>query len=228
MLSVYCLTSDTPFFTGYCRDSMTQVLISGLRVTQLNRVQDLSIRLGSDSYDLEKWGGECSACGKWRGSMFQRMERSNIRCRVDFYREWRRFMYERNVYDAVFHLMGVVRSEPTTVADAAMYYGDEISDLVWEFSQLLRGWKALTLMYGFEERIFGVADVAEQKCTITDEMYPFIWGNPVYLQSKTYMEYLQYAKEEMGCLQSIDLPKMKDEDFKSKMRQGNLRADGVI
>jgi hypothetical protein len=83
-------------------------------------------------------------------------------------------------------------------------------------------------MYGFEERIFGVADMAEQKCTVTDEMYPFIWGNPVFLQSKSYMEYLQYAKEEMGVLQSIELPKMNDDDFKSKMRQGNLRADGVI
>jgi hypothetical protein len=59
-------------------------------------------------------------------------------------------------------------------------------------------------------------------------MYPYIWGNPVFLQSKAYMGYLQYAKEEMGVFQSIDLPEMKDDDFKSKMRKGNLRSDGVI
>jgi hypothetical protein len=38
--------------------------------------------------------------------------------------------YECNVYDAVFHLLGVVRSEPTTVADVTMYFGNEVSDLV--------------------------------------------------------------------------------------------------
>jgi hypothetical protein len=74
-------------------------------------------------------------------------------------------------------------------------------------------------MIGFEERIFGVADVADQRCTVTDDIYPFIWGNPVFLQSKPYTKYLQYAKEEIGVLQSIDLPKMNDDNFKSKMRQ---------
>jgi hypothetical protein len=210
---------------------MTQVLISGLRITRMKRVQDTSVSLGSSANGEEKWAGECTSCGKWQGSIANRLERSNIRCRTDFYREWRRHMYERNVYDAVFHLLGVVRSEPTSVADVANYYGNEVSDIVWDLSQLLRGWKALTLTYGFEERIFRVAETVgeEQSCTLTEEMYPFIWGNSVFLECKTFVDYLQLAQEEKGMLKGVTLPQREDSDYKSKiMREGNLRADGVI
>ena len=141
-------------------------------------------------------------------------------------------MWERSVYDAVFHLIGAIRNEPTTVADVARYYEQEVSDIVWEMSQLLRGWRAITLMYGFEERLLGVGESAgaDQPCTLLPEMemYPFIWGSPVFLESKTFVEYLKFAQQEKGLLQGIDLPQRKDSDFSSNMRQGNLRADGVI
>ena len=103
--------------------------------------------------------------------------------------------------------------------------------MVWEMSQLLRGWKALTLTYGFEERLYGVAespDVRDEPCTLVPEMYPFIWGNQVYLQSKMFVDYLNYAQQEMGLLPGIELPQKSDEDYASKMRQGNLRADGAV
>jgi hypothetical protein len=133
------------------------------------------------------------------------------------------------LYDAVFHLLGAVRSEPTTVADVALYYGDEVSDLVWEISGLLRGWKALTLTYGVEERLFGIAEGTgkDQPCTLVDEVYPWIWGNSVFQEGKMFMEYLRLAQEDKGLLPSITLPAAKEEQA-TIMRQGNLRADGVI
>jgi len=216
---------------GYCRDSMTQVLGTGFRLTAAKRVMDISVQLGLDSNGEQKYAGECTACGKWNGAIASRMERNNIRCRQDFYREWRRHMWERSVYDALFHLLGSVRTESTTLSDVANYYNEEVGDMIWELSGLLRGWKALTLTYGFEERIYGIAEGTGdgQQCTLIDHMYPFIWGNHVYLQSKTFLEYLHYAQKESRLLQSVALPPISDDDdFQSKMRKGNLRADGVI
>jgi hypothetical protein len=213
---------------------MTQVLISGMAVTNYGGkvgVEDLSVKLMSDTaLGDSKYAGECSACGKWAGAIAARLHSSDVKCHVDFYREWRRKMWERNTYDAVLHVMGVVRSQPTTVAEVAMYYEKDTSDILWEMSQLLRGWKALTLMYGFEERIFGTAEGVgkEMPTTLISDMYPYIWGNTVFLQSKTFTEYLNYAQEEFGFLPGIELPKKMDEDFSSNMRQGNLRADGVV
>lgn len=209
---------------------MTQVLISGMRVSKNNQVLDMKTFLGTDAVGEDKIAGECTACGKWAGSIAARLERSNVYCRTEFYREWRRKMWERSMYDAVFHLIGVIRQDPTTLSDVANYYAEEVSDIVWEMSQLLRGWRAITLTYGFEERLMGVGESSGsgQPSTLVDEMYPFIWGNPVFLESKTFVEYLQYAQQEKGLLQGIALPQKKDSDYTSHMRQGNLRADGVV
>lgn len=35
-------------------------------------------------------------------------------------------MWERSVFDAVFHLVGAIRDEPTTLADVANYYSEEV------------------------------------------------------------------------------------------------------
>lgn len=210
---------------------MTQVLISGMRITRLKRVQDIAVNLGLGANGEVKIAGACTACGKWNGAIAQRLERSNIRCEMDFYREWRRKMWERSVFDAVFRLLGVVRSEPTTIAEVGMYFGEEVSDIVWEMSQLLRGWKAVTLLYGFEERLFGMSESIEgdEKCLLGDEdVYPHIWGNFVYLQRKAYVDYLQVAKYDNGLLKGIELPVRADSSYTTNMRQGNLRADGVI
>jgi len=214
---------------GYCRDSMTQVLISGLRVEQ-NQFIDTKAVIGVDANGENKLAGECAATGKWAGSIAARLERHNVFCRTDFYREWRRRMWERSVYDAVFHLIGAVRDEPTTLQDVALYYSAEVADIVWEMSQLLRGWRAITLMYGFEDRLLSIGESAgsEQQCTLVNEMYPYIWGNQVVLESKAYVEYLQYGQTEKGLLQGIELPNRSDGDYVSKMLKGNLRADGLV
>jgi hypothetical protein len=209
---------------------MTQVLITGLDITPSFQVNDLAISIGNDANGDDKIAGECAACGKWAGSIASRLEGFNIFCRTDFYREWRRRMWERSIYDAALNVVGAIRDDPTTLSDVANYYSDEVGDILWEFSQLLRGWKAITLMYGFEERILGVAEAqgSTTPCTLNDEMYPFIWGNNVYLQSKMFVEYLDYGKRAKGLLQSIELPLKTEDDFKSSMRKGNLRADGVV
>ena len=221
---------------GYCRDKMTQVLITGMscRMTDLGtlQIQDASTRIGTDAVGEEKWAGECSACGKWNGAIAQRLGRADVRCNIDFYRDWRRKMWERSMMDAAFHVVGAVRDEPTSLSQVATYYDDEVSDMLWEISQELRGWKAMTLMFGFEERLFGSAESSgpELKSQLVDEMYPFIWGNKVFTESPMFLEYLWYAKETKGLLQNIDLPPKKEETdvASSIMRKGNLRADGAL
>jgi len=215
---------------GYCRDSMTQVLISGMELGA-DGIKDLSVSLGPDSVGEEKWAGECTACGKWNGAIAKRLERNAVRCSTDFYRDWRRKMWERNCFDAVMNLVGCVREEPTTLADVANYYEEEVSDILWELTGTLRGWKAITLMFGFEERIYGFAErQSSQSCALVDEWFPYIWGNKVFIESQKYLEYLHYAKSEIGLLQTVELPPMKEESElgKSIMRTGNLRADGVV
>jgi len=229
---VYGNIEDILKDNGLCRDTMTQAIMTGYERTPSGTFNDLSTRLGADAVGEEKWAGECAACGKWNGAIAERLERNAIRCSVVFYRDWRRKMWERNIMDAVFNLVGAVRQEPTSLANVAQYYEKEVSDMVWEISQQLRGWKGMTLTYGFEERMFGFAENtgAEKQCVLIDEQYPFIWGNKVFTESPTVLDYLWYAKQEGGMLQSVDLPPKKgDGDVKSNiMREGNMRADGVI
>eukprot|EP00977_Amphora_coffeiformis_P013342 scaffold3471_cov175-Amphora_coffeaeformis.AAC.16 len=218
---------------GYCRDSMTQCLIGGLQLTPSGRPQDLSVTLGLDSYGENKMANECTACGKFAGAFAERLTRSNVRCSVDFYREWRRKMWERSFHDAVFHLLGSVRDQPTTVADVANYYDQEVSDMCWDLSQKLRGWRAVTLLYGFEERLFGTAEMQGTETPTQPlpdaAMYPFLWGMNVYTESQMVVDYLWYAQTEKGYLQGVELPRQKaDGEYTSHMRKGNLRADGVI
>lgn len=214
---------------GYARDSMTQLLCGGFTTpdTNIGRPRDLSCNIGIDSQGENKWAGETAACGKWASAVAERFESHDIRCKTGFYREWRRLMWERASFDAVFNLVGAVREEPTTLKDVAMYYEAEASDMLWQVTSNLRGWLAVTLSYGFEERLFGFAEArfAEQQCEISEEMFPYMFCSPLN-QGNMLVEYLNYAKDERGMLQSIDLPRC--ETRPSLMRQGNLRADGAI
>lgn len=76
--------------TGYCRDEMTQFLATGFKTQPV--IQDISTSLGPSESGEEKFAGECFACGKWSGSVEQRLEKNAIRCKTVFYREWRRMM----------------------------------------------------------------------------------------------------------------------------------------
>lgn len=216
---------------GYCRDTMTQVLATGIEfLPQASKVKDLSVKLGADAMGEEKWAGECAACGKWNGAIAKRMENNEVRCSIDFYRDWRRKMWEQNAYDAIFPLVGFVREEPTTIFEVAEYYEEEASDMLWEVSGSLRGWKAITLMFGFEERLFGIAENrgSGKESKIDETMFPYVYGNRVFSDSPMVNEYLWYARDNFGVLKDAELPPKKPDSGKSIMRKGNLRADGVI
>jgi hypothetical protein len=213
---------------GFCRDDMTQVMIAGMEVDE-NGITDKSVKLGADAVGEEKIAGQSAACGKWKGAIAKRLERYQLRCDVDFYRDWRRKMWERNILDAIFNLVGSVREEATTLQDVANYYEQETSDMVWEITGSLRAWKAVTLLYGFEERLQGVAEATTQQCTLVEDRFPYIWGNQVFLNSPKVLEYLHYAQSQFGLIPGVELPPMKEQgDLSSALRQGNLRADGVI
>jgi len=135
--------------------------------------------------------------------------------------------WERASFDAVFNLVGAIRVEPTTLKDVAMYYEEETSDMLWQVTGSLRGWLAVTLLYGFEERLFGLAEArfSEQQCEISEEMFPYMFCAPLD-KGNMLVEYLNYAKDERKLIQNVQLPKC--DNTPSSMRQGNLRADGVI
>lgn len=211
---------------GYARDSMTQLLCGGFTLPVTGKPQDLSCKIGVDSQGEDKWTGETAVCGKWAGAVQERFENNGIRCKTGFYREWRRWMWERASLDAVFHLVGAVREEPTTMKDVALYYEQEASDMLWQVTSNLRGWLAVTLSYGFEERLFGFAEAqcGDVLCEISEEMFPFVYGPPLD-KCGMIIEYLNYAKDERGLIPNIQLPKCDSIKPSLVMKQGNLRAE---
>jgi len=215
---------------GLCRDSMTQVLASGFTMPGYPRVpMDLSVSTGLDSVGEEKWAGQAAVCGKWGGAFADRLERAGIRCALCFYRDWRRHMWERAAYDAVLNVVGAVRDQPTIVQQVALYYGDEVSDMLWEIGGKLRGNLAVTLLYGFESRIFGFGEISgkDDPSELDPEMFPYLFPHPME-DSNMIVEYLNFAQSK-GHLAGIVLPRMRDgKERVSKMIQGNLRADGVL
>ena len=91
---------------------------------------------------------------------------------------------------------------------------------------------AVTLIYGFEERLFSFAELSrhnsERQCKLDEAMYDYTFCQPL-VGCKTIKEYLNFARDERGLLtgEGIILPKLSDTQS-SAMRQGNLRSDGMI
>eukprot|EP00804_Cyclotella_cryptica_P031320 CCRYP_011118-RA/>CCRYP_011118-RA protein AED:0.05 eAED:0.05 QI:588/1/1/1/1/1/3/140/321 len=221
---------------GMCRESMTQVVVgfslpkpSAAGITR--KPEDLSCNIGTDANGEEKWAGESATCGKWNGAVASRLSANAIRCKTVFYREWRRAMWERALYDAVWNVVGAVREEPTDHADVAMFFELEASDMMWEIANNLRGGLAVTLMYGFEDRLFSMAEMRgkDEPCELTDEMFDFV-QNVFPGRNRMLLEYLNYAKDQRGLLQGVNVPPVPSQlsELPSKIRQGNLRADGNI
>eukprot|EP00592_Proboscia_alata_P002630 CAMPEP_0194365714 /NCGR_PEP_ID=MMETSP0174-20130528/13758_1 /TAXON_ID=216777 /ORGANISM="Proboscia alata, Strain PI-D3" /LENGTH=406 /DNA_ID=CAMNT_0039140541 /DNA_START=90 /DNA_END=1310 /DNA_ORIENTATION=- len=226
---------------SYNRDSTSQILLSGIRLDPPGEmpVEDLSLRFGYDQRGGEKWTGECAACGKWMGAIYARLYRNNVRCRTMFYREWRRNMWEWTAFVAVFNLVGGVREMDTTISDVSRYYEQEASDLLWSISKFLRGYLAVTMTYGFEERIFEFADMRGNgedffypNCEISDDMYRLYFDK--FTDSQQFCEYLSLATERKMFGTDV----VPDHVLKygngelgtrtSAMIDGNLRSDGKV
>ena len=74
--------------------------------------------------------------------------------------------------------------------------------------------------------LFGFAETfSEQQCELSEEMFPYTFCPPLTGGNKI-IEYLNYAKDVNGLIQNTALPRFDNRP--SKMRQGNLRADGVV
>lgn len=115
--------------------------------------------------------------------------------------------------------------------EVALYYDEEASDMLWSISGMLRGSRAITLTYGFEERLFSIAEASDAQCQLVDdaEMWPFLYepfeGIP------KFMEYMCYAQDECGLVPSVNFVRRRNVNQMEKppkIRPGNLRADGVI
>lgn len=223
---------------GMCRDAMTQVVVgftlpppgSGLGgVTR--KPEDMACNIGVDAQGDQKWSGESQACGKFNGAVAGRLDANGIRCKTVFYREWRRAMWERAVYDCVFNLVGAVREEETDHADVAMFYEHEASDMMWELVNGLRGGLAVTLIYGFEDRLLSFAEMRgkDEPCELIEGMFNYqqnIFPGKCVIQK----EYYNYAKDTIGLLQGVDVPSISTQmdELPSLVKTGNLRADGMI
>lgn len=256
---------------GLPRDATSQLLVSFTTPPSNFRPMDTSCGLGLDAQGSDKFAFESAACGKWKDAVAARLHDNDIRCKTGFYREWRRFMWERSVFDAVFHLVGVCANiqtqdsegdgdstddssnsnnnsnSPNTLADVAKFYGDDASDMAWQMSSMLRGSNAIALTYGFEERMFVYAETKCQDvpCSIEHDTWDHV--NAVFLRTSlkglsmgfgdpapTHTEYARFAKEHGlldfgGGTTEVEIPEYDGvEQRLSIMREGNLRADGVI
>ena len=223
---------------GMCRDAMTQVVVgftlpppgSGLGGVA-KKPEDMACNIGTDAQGDEKWAGESQACGKWNGAVTSRLDANGIRCKSVFYREWRRAMWERALYDCVWNLVGAVREEKTDHADVAMFYELEASDMMWELANNLRGGLAVTIIYGFEDRLFSIAEMRgkDEPCELIDYMFDF-QQNIFPGKCRMLWEYCNYAKYKRGLLAGTNVPPVPSQlsELPSPIREGNLRADGII
>lgn len=223
---------------GFCRDSMTQVVVGFTLPSPGSRYggatlkpEDMACNIGLDTQGDEKWAGESQACGKWNGAIASRLESNGIRCKMAFYREWRRAMWERALYDAVWNAIGAVREEQINHFEVATYFDLEASDMMWELANGLRGGLAVTLIYGFEDRLFSIAEMRgkSEPCELLDNMFDHL-QNVFPGNARMLLEYCNYAKDRRGLLQKSIVPPVPTElsELPSPVRQGNLRANGII
>jgi len=235
------------------RDSTTQILLNCAifqkgATGRAKPPKDYATCFGTDSYGVDKWTGESAVCGKWKEAAALRLETGGLRVVSGFYRDWRRMMWERTLIDSVFGVVGALREQKTSLADVAKYYGNEVGDILWEMTALLRGCLAVTLLYGFEDRMFELVEAhgEETACNLDFENFRKCCGVFVSYKradgkdvpasglssgSRKHDEYVAYAVNVKGLIEGVELQRNEiDAELpaKSAMRQGNLRADGVI
>ncbi|GMI25601.1 hypothetical protein TrCOL_g9438 [Triparma columacea] len=148
------------------------------------------VQLGVDAMGIKKVAGRSIACGKWAGSVKERIEDSVKRCcgvegegenwemiDLGFYRDVRRMLFEYGILTSAVRLVGEVHTKTSgdrlTFNDVVMSYEGETIDLVRELSSCLRGGLAVTMMYGFEDRILALAESSNMW---KDQEAKTVWG----------------------------------------------------
>eukprot|EP00520_Triparma_pacifica_P015819 CAMPEP_0118653026 /NCGR_PEP_ID=MMETSP0785-20121206/11622_1 /TAXON_ID=91992 /ORGANISM="Bolidomonas pacifica, Strain CCMP 1866" /LENGTH=370 /DNA_ID=CAMNT_0006545563 /DNA_START=186 /DNA_END=1295 /DNA_ORIENTATION=- len=148
------------------------------------------VNLGVDAMGIKKVAGRSIACGKWAGSVKGRIEESvKGNCGIEgegenwdlvdlgFYRDVRRILFEYGILTSAIRLVGEVHTktsgEALTFNDVVMSYEGEAIDLIRELSSCLRGGLAVTMMYGFEDRILALAESATMW---KDQDAKTLWG----------------------------------------------------
>mmetsp|Transcript_5026 Transcript_5026/g.7559 ORF Transcript_5026/g.7559 Transcript_5026/m.7559 type:complete len:170 (+) Transcript_5026:406-915(+) len=152
-----------------------------------------------DNQGQHKMKGESSLYRNWAGAMQEKLYNNCIRCKTGFYRDWRRWMWEMAAYDAVFNLVGAVRDDenPTTHKDVALYYEEEAVDMLWQINNNLRGRLAVTLIYGFEDRVFEYAERngGDWECKVSGDNYSYQFGIDAIEASEMVCNYLCLAQK---------------------------------
>merc|ERR1712029_830017 len=99
----------------------------------------------------------------------------------------------------------------------------EASDMMWELANSLRGGLAVTLIYGFEDRLFSIAEMRGkgEKCELLDDMFDHLQN---VFPGKNHMlwEYCNYAKDKKGLLTKVEFPPIPSQlnELPSPVRQG--------
>jgi len=189
-----------------CGNENTQMLPYFTLFSKGGRPQDSLVDLGTDAFGEAKYAGETSICGKWAGALKQRLDRLNLHSRILFYRDWRRAMLEKILFDSVFPLVGSMH-KGLSIGEVGQRHTEECQEMITEIAKSLPGTLAVTLMYGVEERLFAYSqhdNVEYRPCKI--EQYPFrngFWytfsqqAKQIGFPDPTPMhtEYLELAKE---------------------------------
>ncbi|GMI03537.1 hypothetical protein TrRE_jg6661 [Triparma retinervis] len=148
------------------------------------------VNLGVDAMGIKKVAGRSIACGKWAGSVKERIEESvKKNCGIEgegenwglvdlgFYRDVRRLLFEYGILTSAVRLIGEVHTKTSgdqlTFNDVVMSYEGESIDLIRELSSCLRGGLAVTMMYGFEDRILALAESSKMW---KDQEAKTLWG----------------------------------------------------
>lgn len=140
---------------GCGRDRQTQAVVY-LAINEYGKVEEDRASLGEDMMGQPKFAAETCVTGKWAGHFADRLARHSFFCSELFYRDWRRAMLERVVFESVVNLVGVLH-KGVPIKEVPEFFRDEVDDMVYEFNRCLRGHLAVTLLSGAEERMAAYA-----------------------------------------------------------------------
>jgi len=209
---------------GLCRKENTQAVL-WLGFNSYGVPEDGRTSMGENANGIAEWAGESCVTGKWSGCVVERLGFGNLFCKQAFYRDWRRHMLEKVAYTAVVNLVGALHpyTDTDTPADAtadatasacslcshrdvALYFAEEVRDMVDQVSFTLRGYMAVTLLLGAADRLLAFAEAkgGDMKCVVETSEFPYtnglLWDSSMLARERGFpdtcamhTEYVEYA-----------------------------------